>query len=345
MEITPQTHALQVGIAVGQRHHGPAAAEVFECGQRILEQIHALAFIEEHLESGLGQRRVLACLRERQTDGLAAQRAQVMPQIGAQLIHARLRMARSAGLGVQRPGGRCVLGQPGLQDGLGARDGGPDGPWVSSRSSVMARMRPRSRGMKGMCKKRWGASAMTNREYPTAQALAGTGCRAASASHQRKPLTHDKKNTVRYLDNFAVTSRAPCSRKLQLSMVLSMVALFAQLWMGQVSQGTWRRCRAVHAGDICSGHGHGTADDLPSGHTMGGTLAAGLQRGCSQFHAWQFPRPLRATARAGGLRRTFTSAPPGAAAPMRLPAQAPGRLNCCLTHLVCPGSPAAGIAV
>lgn len=89
-------------------------------------------------------------------------------------------------------------------------------------------------------------------------------------------MTHDKQNTVRYLDNFAVTSRAPRSRKLQLSMVLSMVALFAQLWMGQVSAGHMAQMLSEQfmRGDICSVQDMGTElpDGLPSGHTMGGTL-------------------------------------------------------------------------
>jgi hypothetical protein len=89
-------------------------------------------------------------------------------------------------------------------------------------------------------------------------------------------LTHDKQNIDRYLDNFAVTSRAPRSRKLQLSMVLSMVALFAQLWMGQVSAGHMAQMLSEQfmRGDICSVQDMGTErpDGLPSGHTMGGTL-------------------------------------------------------------------------
>ncbi len=157
-------------------------------------------------------------------------------------------------------------------------------------------------------------------------------------------MTHDKQNTDRYLDNFAVTSRAPRSRKLQLSMVLSMVALFAQLWMGQVSAGHMAQMLSEQfmRGDICSVQDMGTErpDGLPSGHTMGGTLgcpvcsvaAASFTPGSAQ--AVQEPPPALAVY--GAL---FTSAPPRALrhTNVRPPAQAPpGRLNCCLTHLVCP---------
>jgi hypothetical protein len=129
-------------------------------------------------------------------------------------------------------------------------------------------------------------------------------------------LTHDKQNTDRYLDNFAVTSRAPRSRKLQLSMVLSMVALFAQLWMGQVSAGHMAQMLSEQfmRGDICSVQDMGTErpDGLPSGHTMGGTLgcpvcsvaAASFTPGNAQ--AVQEPPPALAVY--GAL---FTSAPPG----------------------------------
>ena len=143
-------------------------------------------------------------------------------------------------------------------------------------------------------------------------------------------MTHDKRNTDRSLDNFAVTFRAPRSRKLQLSMVLSMVALFAQLWMGQVSAGHMAQMLSEQfmQGDICSVQtmAGNQPDSPPSSHTMGGTLgcpvcsvaAASFTPGNAQ--AVQEPPP--ALAAYGAL---FASVSPRALrhTNVRPPAQAP----------------------
>ena len=143
-------------------------------------------------------------------------------------------------------------------------------------------------------------------------------------------MTHDKRNTDRSLDNFAVTFRAPRSRKLQLSMVLSMVALFAQLWMGQVSAGHMAQMLSEQfmLGDVCSAQTMAgeLPGSLPSDHTMGGTLgcpvcsvaAASFTAGSNPVV--QEPPPLLANY---GSR--FTSATPRALrhTNVRPPAQAP----------------------
>ena len=143
-------------------------------------------------------------------------------------------------------------------------------------------------------------------------------------------MTHDKRNTDRSLDNFAVTFRAPRSRKLRLSMVLSMVALFAQLWMGQVSAGHIAQMLSEQfmQGDICSVQtmAGNQPDSPPSSHTMGGTLgcpvcsvaAASFTAGSNPVV--QEPPPLLANY---GSR--FTSATPRALrhSNVRPPAQAP----------------------
>ena len=143
-------------------------------------------------------------------------------------------------------------------------------------------------------------------------------------------MTHDKRNTDRSLDNFAVTFRAPRSRKLRLSMVLSMVALFAQLWMGQVSAGHMAQMLSEQfmQGDVCSAQTMAgeLPGSLPSDHTMGGTLgcpvcsvaAASFTPGNAQ--AVQEPTP--ALAAYGAL---FASVSPRALrhTNVRPPAQAP----------------------
>ena len=129
----------------------------------------------------------------------------------------------------------------------------------------------------------------------------------------------------------AVTSRTPRFGNRPLAMVLAMLALFAQLWVGQISTAHLGQMLSQQAswGDVCTVQAPlhtEDAPDGPQGHAMGSALSCPV---CAVAGAGFTPGSVPATVARlqaeADYDFAFTSVPARAPrhANMRPPAQAP----------------------
>ena len=124
----PQTHAVQVGIAIAQRHQWKAALQKVQGRARVLEKLYTVALAHEHLVRGLHQLGVFLVGAQGSTQKLGAQGAQVVLHVGHVCQHL-LTQSLPLGLIGQKVSGLGGLGpQPVLQTVLGTCNHRPNGP-------------------------------------------------------------------------------------------------------------------------------------------------------------------------------------------------------------------------
>ncbi len=128
LEIPAQSDALQVRIAVGERHERIARREEFEGGDGVVVQIDPLALREEQFIGRVGEGFVLSGPPQRRTDAFPPQGAQVVGEMGMRLHDLGADHGGRFCIGQQRGRGRRARSQPVPQHLLGPPDGRPDRP-------------------------------------------------------------------------------------------------------------------------------------------------------------------------------------------------------------------------
>ena len=74
MKKRANAHAVNIGIAIRQRHDGVALLPKRQGGQRVLKQIHLLPFGKKDLKSGFGQMRRITRLQQQRPNRLEAKK-------------------------------------------------------------------------------------------------------------------------------------------------------------------------------------------------------------------------------------------------------------------------------
>ena len=109
----------EVRVAVGQSGQRAQPRQPREALERIVVEIHAVAFAEEAGVRGVGQRDVAAAVAQRALDGQPPQQAQIVRMLGMVGVH--LQAQRAHLLDREARGGqRAVRLEPGVQGGLDA---------------------------------------------------------------------------------------------------------------------------------------------------------------------------------------------------------------------------------
>ncbi|MDB5742651.1 MAG: Ferrochelatase [Polaromonas sp.] len=127
-EIRSDADAVEIGVAVGQRHQRQAAGQERQRIQRIAEQRHLVARGEKNVERGLCKQRIVAAAHQRRADRRQPKRAQVVPEFGVGLVDLLADFMPRRGLGQQRGRRWRMLGQPVVERFFSPLDGRPDRP-------------------------------------------------------------------------------------------------------------------------------------------------------------------------------------------------------------------------